>query len=86
MTTADQIRNRLAALSPISISVRDDSALHTGHAGARGGGGHYHLDIVSDQFEGLSTLKRHRLIYQHLGELMTTHIHALSISARARAD
>ena len=77
------MRERLAALQPQSLEIFDDSALHAGHAGAKGGGGHYRIVIVSPQFAGLSTLKRHRLVHSALGTLMQREIHALSITARA---
>jgi BolA protein len=80
--TVAAIRARLAALEPVSVEIGDDSALHAGHAGARSGGGHYRLAIVSSRFAGLSTVARHRLIYAILGELMHRQIHALSIDAR----
>ncbi len=72
------LRERLAALSPLRLEVVDDSALHAGHAGAREGG-HYRLLIVSREFAGKTTLQRHRLIHDALGELMRSRIHALSI-------
>ncbi len=73
------LRKRLAFLAPLRLEVIDDSAKHAGHAGARSGGGHYQLLIVSEHFAGKSTLQRHRLIYDALGELMRSRIHALSI-------
>ena len=73
------LRDRLAFLAPLRLEVIDDSAKHAGHAGARSGGGHYQLLIVSEHFAGKSTLQRHRLIYDALGELMRSRIHALSI-------
>ena len=72
------LRERLAFLEPLRIEVVDDSALHAGHAGA-GEGGHYRLLIVSSRFAGKTTLQRHRIIYDALGELMRSRIHALSI-------
>lgn len=72
------LRERLAFLEPLRLEVIDDSALHAGHAGAREGG-HYRLLIVSTHFVGKTTLQRHRLIYDALGELMRSRIHALSI-------
>lgn len=72
------LRERLAFLSPLLLEFIDDSAEHAGHAGAREGG-HYRLLIVSRQFSGKSTLQRHRMIYDALGELMRSRIHALSI-------
>ncbi len=80
------IRERLAALSPIAVDLIDDSHLHAGHAGARSGGRHYRLTIVSEQFSGRRTMERHRIIYAALGDLMQRDIHALSIVARAPDD
>lgn len=81
MTVIDEIRDRLAVLAPLSIEIEDDSALHAGHAGAKGGGGHYRMTMVSDAFIGKNTVARHRLIYGALGELIRTRIHALAIRA-----
>jgi BolA protein len=81
MSTADLIRQRLAALEPENLELEDESAQHRGHAGAAGGGGHFRLTIVSPRFCNLSTLARHRLVYAALGELMQREIHALSITA-----
>lgn len=75
------IRARLAVLHPLSVEIVDESALHAGHAGAKGGGGHYQLRIVSARFAGLGTVARHRLIYETLGDLMKRDIHALAIQA-----
>lgn len=80
--TIAAMRSRLAALEPLAVDIGDDSSLHAGHAGARSGGGHYRLAIVSARFAGLNTLARHRLIYATLGDLMHREIHALSIDAR----
>jgi len=66
---------------PDSLDVGDDSALHAGHEGARGGGGHYSVTIVSPVFAGLKSLERHRMIYDALADMMNTEIHALSIHA-----
>lgn len=76
-------RQRLEQLEPTLINIQDDSHKHAGHAGARAGGGHYQLTIISQQFRGLSRVARHRLVYQALGDLMQTRIHALAIEAMA---
>jgi BolA family transcriptional regulator, general stress-responsive regulator len=81
-SVAAAIRARLAALDPLSVDIIDDTALHAGHAGARAGGGHYRLAIVSARFVGLGTVARHRLIYETLEDLMKRDIHALAIDAR----
>ena len=70
------------ALAPQSLDVADDSHKHAGHAGARGGQGHFGVDIVSSAFAGKLPLARHRLVYAALGEMMQTDIHALAIRAR----
>ena len=79
-----EIGRRLeAALQPQLIEVIDESHQHVGHVGARDGRGHFKLYIVSSRFSGLKLVQRHRLIYQALGDLMQTDIHALAIEARA---
>jgi len=82
-SVVDQMRERLTTLEPSRIEIIDDSALHAGHAGARDGGGHFRLEIVSPRFAGCRTMERHRLVYDSLGSLMKREIHALSITARA---
>lgn len=81
-STADLIRERLAALKPSEVHVVDDSAAHAGHAGAaESGGGHFHLTIVSDAFAGKNPLSRHRMVHAALADLMQQRIHALQIEA-----
>jgi BolA protein len=73
------------ALAPQHLEVRDDSHLHAGHAGAREGR-HFSVRVVSDRFNGLSRLARHRLVYDALHSLMPRGIHALAIDARAPGE
>ncbi|KAB2962178.1 BolA family protein [Zoogloea sp.] len=82
MSVMDRIRERLAPLAPQQLELIDDSHLHAGHAGARSGGGHYRLAIVSSAFAGKGTVARHRLVYEALGDMMRSEIHALAIQAR----
>lgn len=67
------------ALKPSRLEVIDDSHLHAGHAGAKGGLGHFTLIIQTEAFEGKRIVQKHRLIYDALGDMMETDIHALSI-------
>ena len=84
---AEEIRRRLAALAPSRLDLIDESAQHAGHAGAAPGGNtHWRLTIESAAFAGKSTVARHRMVYQALGELMQHPIHALAISARAPGE
>lgn len=78
-----KIEQRLAVLNPISCQIEDDSALHAGHAGAASGGGHYRLTLVSEKFNGIKLIERHRLVYDAVGDLMKNEIHALVIIALA---
>ncbi len=81
--TADVIRERLGALNPLTVDLRDESEQHAGHAGAASGGGHWQLTIVSEAFRGKTPMARHRMIYEALGDLMKRDIHALTIEAFA---
>ena len=77
-----RIRERLEdAFSPRLLEVVDESHLHVGHAGAREGKGHFRIRIASDRFAQAKPLQQHRMIYDALGEMMETDIHALSIEA-----
>jgi len=83
-TRLDRVTDRLSrTLEPEQLEVVDDSHLHAGHAGAADGRSHFTVLIVSSRFAGLSTLRRHRLVYEAVGDMMTTDIHALSIQALA---
>lgn len=83
MTIADIIEKKLTeALAPSRLELVDESALHAGHAGARPEGeSHFRLLVVSDKFENLGRVERQRMVYQVMGDLMVTDIHALSIKA-----
>lgn len=81
MSTVELMQEKLAILQPSLLEIEDESALHAGHAGAKSGGGHYRLRIVSEAFAQKNTLARHRLVYATLGNLMQNKIHALSIIA-----
>jgi BolA protein len=84
MSVEALMRQRLAALEPVSLELLDESAKHRGHAGWKPGGNtHWRLSIVAEAFRGKPTVARHRMVYQALGELMDDPIHALAISARA---
>ena len=76
-----RIRAALQALAPLSLVIVDESHRHAGHEGARDGRGHFAVEIVSTAFVGLPPLARHRKVYEAVGNLMQTDIHALSIKA-----
>ena len=86
MNVSELIREKLAILAPESIEVEDESAQHAGHEGARSGGGHYRLTLVSASFAGRPLQARHRMVYDALGPLMRKEIHALAIHAYAPGE
>ncbi len=81
MDLSQAIRERLAALEPQSIDLLDETGKHAGHAGAKAGGNHFRLTIVSPRFSGKDQIARHRMVYAALGSLMQREIHALAIQA-----
>ena len=82
----ERIREALTALQPVRLDIRDDSAKHAGHAGARDGRGHFSVSIVSAAFDGLSPIQRHKRVYAAMGTLMDTDVHALAIVAKTPAE
>ena len=80
----DELKRRLTeSLNPTRLNITDESDRHIGHAGAEGGLGHFSVLIVSERFANLPKIRRHRLVYDIVGDMMKTDIHALSIKALA---
>lgn len=66
---------------PTELLIKDQSHLHAGHEGVRDGKGHFDVTIVSQAFDGVNRVQRHRMVYAALGNLIETDIHALRIKA-----
>lgn len=77
----DRMTHILAArFAPEVLTVTDESAQHAGHSGVRPGGQtHFRIYMVSNAFEGLSRVARHRAVYAALGAEMQQ-IHALALT------
>ncbi|HQR84785.1 BolA family transcriptional regulator [Polynucleobacter sp. es-EL-1] len=75
-----------SAFELLDLKIEDESHLHAGHAGAASGGGHFKIRIVSPQFEGMNSVKRHRAIYAALSSHFPQAIHALTIEAMSPAE
>ena len=71
---------------PTELLIKDQSQLHAGHEGAKDGKGHFDVTIVSQEFDGVSRLQRHRMVYDALRKLIETDIHALRIKAFAPSE
>lgn len=83
MNRIDKIQTALQVLQPTQLEIIDDSAAHAGHAGAASGRGHFHVKISSPALHGLTRVAQHRRVYEALGDLMQTDIHALAIEIRS---
>jgi BolA protein len=85
---ADAIRAKLtAALQPTYLEIVDESSLHAGHAGARGGGeSHFRIAAESAAFSGMTRVARHRMVMGLLSEEFSAGVHALQISAAAPGE
>ena len=71
---------------PTELLIKDQSQLHAGHEGARDGKGHFDVTIVSQAFDGINRVQRHRMVYDALSKLIETDIHALRIKAIAPSE
>ena len=71
------------AFSPTLLRVVDDSARHTGHAGAQPGGEtHYNVLLVSEAFRGMGRVARSRAVHHALAAEFAGGMHALSLVLR----
>lgn len=87
MRVATEIKRHLAGLKPQRLELVDESARHVGHAGARPEGeSHFRLVIVAAAFTGRSRIERQRMVYEALGDLLRTDVHALSMTALSPAE
>ena len=80
--TAQALTERLQTrLQPDVLEVLDESAAHAGHVGANdsGFGTHFRVRIGGAQFQGISRVARHRLVYDALQDFIDQGLHALAI-------
>ena len=76
---ADEMRVKLAELSPSRLEILDESESHRGHGGWRDGGEtHFRIRMASPDFAGLNHVARHRLVHRTLGNIVPR-IHALAL-------
>ena len=75
----ERIKNILESnLNIHTVSIDDLSDKHKNHH--HGDGGHYKINLVSDDFEDLSLLDRHKKIYVLLKDMIKKEIHAISLN------
>ncbi|XP_010462441.1 PREDICTED: protein BOLA1, chloroplastic [Camelina sativa] len=87
---AGRMREKLQKeLEPVELVIEDVSYQHAGHAGMKGrtdGETHFNVKIVSEGFQGMNLVKRHRLVYDLLREELDTGLHALSIVSKTPSE
>ncbi|KAF9624015.1 hypothetical protein IFM89_007713 [Coptis chinensis] len=85
VSRASRIKNKLqSALEASILEVDDVSYQHAGHSAVKDNNNetHFNVKIVSPKFDGQSLVKRHRMVYDLLGEELDSGLHALSIVAK----
>ena len=83
----EEIKKKLEEhISIHHLEISDDSAQHLGHEQNVSGGGHYIALIVSDSFNGINLVERHRLVYKALEGLIGGEIHAFSMKTLTREE
>ncbi|CAF4765511.1 putative bolA-like protein K11H12.1 [Pieris rapae] len=77
---ANAIKTKLeTALQTKHLEVINESYMHNVPKGAET---HFKVVVVSDKFDGLPLIKRHRLVNDILQEELRSGVHALSIVAK----
>lgn len=75
------------AFAPDELQVRDDSALHAGHAGAAPGGEtHFQVAMTSPAFAGMGRLARSRAVHDALADELAGGLHALGLKLKAPGE
>lgn len=86
------MRHKLEAeYGPAEITIRNDSSKHAHHAAmaAQGGGNgetHFFVEVISDKFNGMTQLKRHRAVNALLAHEFELGLHALSLKLKTFAE
>jgi len=77
MIAPDEIRQRIEeALPGAQVRVSDMT----------GGGDHYDVVVVADQFEGKLPIARHRMVYAPLKDVLGGALHALALKTKTPAE
>lgn len=72
-----------AEFSPILLNIENESHMHSSGRGAES---HFKLTVVSDKFEGIRTVNRHRAIYTCLSEELANGVHALALHLYTQSE
>ena len=86
MSIENEIKLRLKKnLELHHFELKDFTGRHLNHKLHEGG---FHLEaiIVSDSFDGLTLINRHKKVYEAVGNLMNNEIHALSMKTHTKSE
>lgn len=79
-----------SALRPVSLQISNDSWQHRHHLAMKDvedtAETHFSLQIVSEMFEGKTTMQRHRLVYSALASELEQGLHSLSLKTKTPAE
>jgi len=74
-------------LAPATVVVEDESHKHRGHRENSGlGETHLNLEVVSEKFEGVGLVARHRMVYEVIEEEMKERVHAVGLKTKTPAE
>lgn len=81
------VASRHPGMTPEDVEAKIEAALEDCEATVETTRGdhdedHLRATVVSPAFEGLSLVDQHELVYDALGDAMTTEIHALELTTR----
>jgi len=84
MTTQSQIEQKLKGNLNLSYSdVLNESHMHNVPAGSES---HFKLVLVSDDFQDLSLVARHKMVYGILDSELKNGVHALALHTYSQAE
>lgn len=101
MSVEASMQEKLTSAFGDRVKIRNDSHLHAhhaamvaaraaGHAGATGEGGrietHFFVEVVSDKFAGMPTIRRHRAVNSLLQSEFDAGLHALSLRLKTPSE
>lgn len=89
MSMINSLEKKLQSkFNPVKLEIVNESHLHAGHQPGFDGSGESHIRIkmVSDQFEGVSRVERHRKINALLMDEIERGLHAIVIEAHTPSE
>lgn len=73
MIDAQEIRTRIQeALPGAQVKIAD----------LTGGGDHYQVEVISEAFAGVTPIKRHRMVYAPLKDVLGGALHAMALTTK----